>query len=307
MPNIIQLLINLFRNINKKEEDLIPQGTNTPSVQIIVPAPITLPVLTAGKKRGLFLGINDYPGSSNDLRGCLNDDIEWISLLKDCYKLDEITNLTNSQCTIANVKKYMTEIINVSMPNDVLIIQYSGHGSYRADMHNDEIDGKDEAIVMYDGFIIDDEIEEMLSKIKNGVRTTIILDSCFSGSGTRSFNFNDESFYRVGRFMPPKDNGKIMGLKIKSRVFRSIGKTEEEMNHILISGCSDSEVSYDAEFNGKYYGAMSYYATKVLRENPMITYTEFYKKLREKLPSSMYPQTPQLEGKSEFKNIIMFS
>jgi len=262
-------------------------------------------IMVAGKKRALCFGINDYPGSSNDLRGCLNDVSDWTSLLRDVYRFDQLTNITNANCTRNNIKKAMEEIINISMPNDVLVISYSGHGTYVADRDGDEIDGKDEAICLYDGFLIDDEIKEIMSKIKDDVRTTIIFDSCFSGTATRAFNFNEDSFYRVSRFMPSKDNGKIACVKTKGRIFRSA--EEKDMKEILVSGCSDTEVSYDAQFDGQYYGAMSYFATRVLRENPMVTYSEFYKALKEKLPNSQYPQTPQLEGREEYKSRFIFS
>ena len=79
------------------------------------------------------------------------------------------------------------------------------------------------------------------------------------------------------------------------------------MNHILISGCSNTEVSYDAQFEGNFYGAMSYFATRILKENSNLTYSEFHKKLREKLPNSQYPQSPQLEGNARNKARLVFS
>jgi hypothetical protein len=307
MPNIIQLLINLLGKINKKEEDLIPQGTNTPSVQIIVPAPITLPVLTASKKRALCFGINDYPGRQNDLRGCLNDVLDWSNLLKNVYKFDEVTNIVDSNCTKENITKAMAEIIEKSVAGDVVVISYSGHGTYLPDLNGDEEDGKDEAIYLYNGSLIDDNVMNILLKIKDNVHTTIIFDSCFSGTGTRAFSMDNDAIYKVPRFMPSKDEGKMMCLKVNSKIFRSIGQTEEEMKEILISGCSNTQTSCDAYIDGRYNGALSYYAIKVLQENPIITYNNFYKMLREKLPSSEYNQEPQLEGKKEFKNRLMFS
>jgi len=267
--------------------------------------PITIPT---GKKRALQWGINDYPSSNNDLRGCLNDIAEWSFLLKDVYKFDEIYTIFDSNATKNNVVNKMKELIEKSVAGDILVFDYSGHGTYTQDLNGDEIDGKDEAICLYDGLLIDDDIKEILSKIKDGVRTTVIFDSCFSGSSTRAFGDNND-LYRVARFMPPKDEmiAKMSTLPVKSKMFKTIGQTEEEMNHILISGCSDNEVSYDANFSGKYYGAMSYWATKVLKGNPFITYSEFYTKLRTKLPSRQYPQSPQLEGSEINKNRIMFS
>ncbi len=78
------------------------------------------------------------------------------------------------------------------------------------------------------------------------------------------------------------------------------------MPEILISGCSDSEYSYDAEFDGRPNGAMTALAIGVIKQNPAITYREFYAGLRALLPSKEYPQTPQLEGSETNKDRKIF-
>jgi hypothetical protein len=61
------------------------------------------------------------------------------------------------------------------------------------------------------------------------------------------------------------------------------------MPEILIAGCSDSEYSYDAEFDGRPNGAMTALALRVIKQNPDVTYREFYAGLRAFLPSEDYP------------------
>jgi hypothetical protein len=78
------------------------------------------------------------------------------------------------------------------------------------------------------------------------------------------------------------------------------------MPEILISGCSDSEYSYDAEFDGRPNGAMSAYAIQVIKQNPNLTYREFHDGLRTLLPSEDYPQSPQLEGSEANKDRKLF-
>jgi hypothetical protein len=46
-----------------------------------------------------------------------------------------------------------------------LLIWYSGHGSYTYDVNGDEGDGQDEVICLYDGNLLDDEINVILQKI----------------------------------------------------------------------------------------------------------------------------------------------
>lgn len=46
-----------------------------------------------------------------------------------------------------------------------LIIHYSGHGTYTPDRSGDEADGVDEALYLYDGMLIDDELAEIMRTI----------------------------------------------------------------------------------------------------------------------------------------------
>ena len=71
---------------------------------------------------------------------------------------------------------------------------------------------------------------------------------------------------------------------------------EASMPELLLTGCSDSEYSYDAEFNGRPNGAMTALALRVIQQNPQATYREFHTTLRTLLPSAEYPQSPQLEA-----------
>ena len=106
------------------------------------------------------------------------------------------------------------------------------------------------------------------------------------------------------RYMPPENNEEAVtlgALSVKSK----IAYPEEGMNHILLTGAKATEYSYDAHFD-KPMGALTYYATQIIDDNPEITYKELYAKLKRKLPSGRYPQTPQLEGTKEMKNSKIF-
>ena len=85
-----------------------------------------------------------------------------------------------------------------------------------------------------------------------------------------------------------------------------MGYSEEDMNHILLTGTNSSTYAYDAYIEGKNCGAFSHYAIEILKANPNITFNDFYTKLKSKLPSGQYPQYPQCEGPSSLKNTLMF-
>ncbi|MDG2090482.1 MAG: deoxyribodipyrimidine photo-lyase [Gammaproteobacteria bacterium] len=66
---------------------------------------------------------------------------------------------------------------------DTFVFFFSGHGDQvtRADgFESSDPDGQDEIIELYDGAVLDNELNDMLAQIDVG-KTLIILDSCFSG------------------------------------------------------------------------------------------------------------------------------
>jgi hypothetical protein len=114
-----------------------------------------------------------------------------------------------------------------------------------------------------------------------------------------------EDRYCKARYMPPQDDNEAFSMSALP-VKRSFAYPEEGMNHILLAGCSSTEYSYDASFNGVPMGAFSHNALIILRDNPNITHRDFFAILKTRLPSSAYPQTPQLECKEEFKDTKFF-
>jgi len=239
------------------------------------------------------VGINNYPGIFNDLKGCVNDAKDWSTLFQALGF--ETSLILDAQATKANVKAALRGLIEATNAGDVAVFTYSGHGTQVSDKNSDEGDPYDEAVYLYDGTVIDDDLRAILNGIHPQATLVIISDSCFSGSVTR---IAPEP--ALPRFIPPTVS------TVNKMARRSFLVPESGMPEILISGCSDSEYSYDAEFNGRPNGAMTAYAIQVIKQNPNITYREFYSSLRALLPSNDYPQTPQLEGSDLNKDRKLF-
>ena len=71
---------------------------------------------------------------------------------------------------------------------------------------------------------------------------------------------------------------------------------------MLFSGCQDWEFSYDASFDGRPNGAFTYAALQALGALPAAaTYRDWFRKIREMLPTQNYPQTPNAQGTSSMK------
>ncbi len=278
----------------------------TPFVFNATTTKTTTPMIpTSNRKKALCVGINDYPGTNNDLRGCVNDAKIWGQLLNSNYGFN-IKSLFDSQVKHSVFTEIFGNYISDSKSGDSIVITFSGHGTNVPDTSGDEEDGRDEALCLYDGLLIDDAIREILQNLNPEAKLTIISDSCHSGTVTRAFlSMMNENDHPRPRYMPCEDfEGYAFS---QTNIAKKIFKPEEDMNEILISGCLPHEYSYDARIGGQFRGAMSYYAVEILKKYPSITYENFYTHLRADLPSRNYPQTPQLEGKSENKKTVMFS
>jgi hypothetical protein len=265
-------------------------------------------------KKAICVGINNYPGTSNDLLGCVNDANNWASLLKNTFDFD-VATVINKYATKQKILASLQKMIAKAEAGDVVVFTYSGHGTWILDVGDrDEPDGYDEALYVFDGMILDDEVREIINTAAPDVTMIFIIDSCFSGTITRSAlpdvqkslfasrKPRDKATYSRPRFMPPEDDE--LSLRIITMPRRRRFLSEEDMKEITLTGCSDNEYSYDTFIDNKAVGAMSAAALSCLSSG--MTYEEWHTKIRYMLPSYEYPQTPQLEGTSENKNREVF-
>ena len=75
---------------------------------------------------------------------------------------------------------------------------------------------------------------------------------------------------------------------------------------LLMSGCQDTEFSYDTSFNGRPNGAFTRTAIDALADPSITTVRAWYDAIRTHLPSQALPQTPQLLGSREARGWSLF-
>ena len=274
------------------------------------------------KRQALLVGINDYQGA-NDLQGCINDVTNVRSVLKTFFGLSnsEIRVLTDSRATKENILMRLNKMVKSAAKGDYLIFHFSGHGSQIRDREGDELaDHMDELICPYDmnwddGFISDDMLREVLQQLKPGVRMEILLDSCHSGTGTRDIRqpkapgLIQAETLKYRYLKPPADiECRYLGEEEIMKPSRSFSSDPEiTLNHILWAGCKDNQTSADAEIDGNYNGAFSYYFCKHVRESAgIITRTELHARVKNSLKYNHYSQVPQLECLNAIKSENIF-
>jgi hypothetical protein len=237
----------------------------------------------------LCFGINDYPGTMNDLEGCVAD-VELIaSILKGLFPDLTISIFRDKQCTVDRYKSELKNAFVNATKDSWIIIAESHHGTQIRDISGDEADYYDEAICMYDGEIIDDEIRELLNYVPVGVHVVFIIDCCFS-----DIDNNLKAAGMKARFMKTDD---IPITAKRRRRFLQNAPVE-----VVFGACREDEVSYETEFEGITHGVLTWYLSKVLDK---ITLQQIFDDLDVIFPYNVFPQHPYLAGTTENKNRIL--
>lgn len=269
------------------------------------------------KKLALCVGINDYPGADSDLSGCVNDANDWAKAFS--ARGFAVEKIFDKQATGKSIRAAIEKTIGRAAKGDVVVIQYSGHGSYVPDADGDEPDGVDECICPYDivskGPITDDTLFDLYSTKKEGVKLVVISDSCHSGTvakfapiQTPPTAVGKGAPQRKVRFLPPAvflSSRRLAGLGDRRAVRRS--NPPGRYAALLMAGCQDTEYSYDAYFNGRPNGAFTFVALQKFQKLPKsATFQQWFTQIRSALPSRQYPQSPNLYGSSTMKKWKVF-
>ncbi len=258
--------------------------------------------------KGLLLGINEYAYVS-DLRGCENDVRDVSKLLIETFGFSDrnIRRQVNEAVIKTAVRDGFAWLVDGAKAGDRLVFHFSGHGSYTESANDDE--AVDELLCLYDmswenpnSYLLDDELGELATNIPNGVRLTVILDSCYSGTGTRALGLRrpktqliavaDTAFQMAGedragavRSLTSRSADSLKALRsdseklvlarfvepnakhqelLASRKLHKLGRSLQraELNHQLLSAASDSQTAADAFIDGEYHGAFSFFLSK---------------------------------------------
>ncbi|KAJ6853323.1 metacaspase-4-like [Iris pallida] len=189
-------------------------------------------------KRAVLIGCN-YPGTEDELEGCVNDVQRVRRCLVELFGFDERdievlidTDGSYTQPTGANICQSVERLVRRAKPGDSLFIHYSGHGLRLPTADGEEDDtGYDECIVPCDmNLITDNDFRDFVCQVPDGCRLTIVADSCHSGGLIDSSEEQiGESYYNHKHHETgPAENGdsrrdgglESKGVRVKKRSLR---------------------------------------------------------------------------------------
>lgn len=283
-----------------------------------------------GRRKALLIGIN-YFGSSNELKGCVNDvkNMSRFLIERFGYTYNDMVILSDDQSqynkmpTTQNIIRSMQWLVAGAQPNDSLVFHYSGHGGLTKDLDGDEDDGYDEVIYPLDfkqnGFIVDDTMHDLMVKpLPPGCRLTALFDSCHSGTALDlPYMYSTKGVVKepnlvkdvggdaLGAFLQ-YERGNLGGALlaiggIAKKVYKLSQVDNDKVKQmkaspadvISISGSKDDQTSADARINGVATGAMSYSFITALTRNPNQSFLSLLNDMRDILDDN-YSQKPQL-------------
>lgn len=268
------------------------------------------------KLYALLVGINEYhPETSvNHLKGCVNDVNAMSTLLTQQYKNLEpdILPILNKDATRENLLLSFERHLGKAGPEDIALFYYSGHGSYEntsPEFETYDSKNQNETLVCYDSRLrghhdlADKEIAVLLDRLDPEAQKILILDSCHSGSITRSSEQEvtrqeparegSNGIYRrpIDSYMLPGDNYYLTQ--------KAEGKVKvPTTSHIVLSACSRNEKALERvdESTGERRGLFSTQLLEILQlADGRISYNDLYLQTRIAVIKQRKRQTPRLD------------
>jgi hypothetical protein len=235
------------------------------------------------------------------------------------FQDNQIHTLLDEQATSTNVIAEFEGWLRQGVkPNDRVVFYFSGHGSNVPDLNGDEDDGVDEVLVTHDmrvtringrasltGVVIDDKLGELIGKIPSR-NVLIVVDSCHSGTITRSFSMKNRSLGAEPVFVKAFTYDGMPERLRKSGMTRGLTRgPAPATNYVSLTAAGDGEESIGTSRGGIFTIGLTEAMTRLAAQGRNITVNE----LRDE--STQYIRTkvdkeqlynPQVTGNPDLAN-----
>jgi len=275
------------------------------------------------RKLALLVGINNYQAGIRPLRGCLTD-VEMqreLLLHRFGFNPQDIITLTDEKANRQNIlEAFENHLIKQAKPGDVVVFHFSGHGSRVIDPNPINPDGINGTMMPYDRYSqntrdagkVRDIMGRTLFLLMYELQTenvTAVLDSCFSGGGTRGNlvvrAFEDTRFGSGNAEASSEEfeyQKKFLSrLKLSPEKFQKL-RSKGIAKGVAIGSAQRDQLAVDAPFDGFHAGAFSYLLTRYLWQQSIsqsveTTFVNLQRSTEDTAKSENIIQVPQLEVK----------
>lgn len=283
-------------------------------------------------KYALLVGIDDYPGTGNDLRGPIEDARIMYRVLTERFGFDpdNIVVLNDSDATRENIANGIVQHLGQAGPDGVAVFFYSGHGMQMGEnigltgaLDPEPRGDGDEAIYIYghsedSSVLLDEELGFLIETIEAG-RALVVVDACFSGEITRAsgdapqakiVDINDPDV--VASLRVPtnfigaelKATGELPDLSLMFGDLASIERVfQQPQRHIMWGASTEDQVSWTSDL-GNNASVFAYYVGEHLMSAPLTaTFRDLAGPVHDDvmswiLRSDLSDQNPQMRGEN---------
>ena len=267
-----------------------------------------------------LVGIDDYFPPVTGLNGCKNDVKAIEGLLNDRATAAgdrlELTVLVDRAATRDAVMTTFRDHLGQAGPGDTALFYYSGHGSQEQappEHWHLEPDHLNETLVCADSRtegswdLADKELAALVAVVaERAGHTTLVLDCCHSGSGTRALD--DIASGRERRAPVDQRARPITTYSGGDRALRpeglrsgATGAQADWLNlatgrHVLLAACRSDQTAKEVEVAGQQRGVLSASLERVLRSaSGALTYRDLHSVCVASVAALAVDQTPLLE------------
>ncbi|MCY7279052.1 MAG: caspase family protein [Phormidesmis sp. CAN_BIN44] len=262
------------------------------------------------RKHALLVGINTYSESSDrglrQLYGCETD----VQLQKELlihrfgFQTEDIKILTNQDATRDTIlKTFETHLIQQARPDDVVVFHFSGHGSRLLDSDPITKNPANSALVPAQAIhlnpdkSVDDIMGKTLFLLISALQThnvTTVLDSCYSGGGTRGSgrirSDTNDQLYKPSAAELTYQKRWMDKLGLSSQQLRDRRRAKVAKGAVLAAATED-QLAIDGNLAGFYAGLFTYFLTQYLWESAS-SVSEAEAIVRRSIFSEISDQTP---------------
>ncbi len=270
------------------------------------------------EKRALLIGIGEYAPETgwHQIHGDKDVALMKSVLLRNGFEEDNISTLINEEATFSAIDAAILNLITISRNNDVIFIQFSGHGQQITDKDGDEDDGMDESWVPYDAFksfqanvyegerhFTDDLLFGYMSRLRKRIgssgKLVIISDACHSGSGSRG-NTDDDDIARGTdeKFIIPN-------VSPSKHLWRN---PEDHVQWLFVGACKSYQTNYEHRLpEGGYCGSLTYVISHDSNDFTTTPYQDLISGWKNSLKAiAKFPQAIDEEGRPNRKSQYLF-
>jgi hypothetical protein len=249
----------------------------------------------------LTIGLNSvdpkhYAGWSGELVACEADAKDMANIAKS--KKFHVETLLTKEATRAKVIEKVSKVAKDLKSGDIFMLSYSGHGGQLPDLNHEELDERDETWCLFDGQLVDDELNSMFAEFSEGVRILVFSDSCHSGTVSKAIDsygrpnplIASSGQPRRERCMPREYIGAVYreNQAFYDKILKKpvVKEADIKASALLISGCQDNQFSMDGERNGLFTSHL----LAVWKDGKYShNYKKFHRDIKRRMPREQSP------------------